>query len=132
MEQIFHFHLLSEKYSQHQLEIYPAFKAFKRTFDQVQHEGLWDTMYLFGFGDKLITLICQLYKQTSSAVMFQGAVGGWFCLTVGVHQGCLLSSILFNIFLEWIMGETLDSASSIISIGGRNISNLRYADDTDM
>ena len=57
--------------------------------------------------------------------MFQGAVGDWF------YQGFLLSPTLFNIFLELIMGEALDSASNTVSIDGRNISNLRYADDID-
>ena len=89
-------------------------------------------MYLFGFDDKLITLICQLYKQASSTVMFQCAMGDLFCPTVRVHQGCLLSPTLFNIFLEWIMGEVLDSASSTQIIGGRNISNFRYADYADI
>ena len=81
------------------------------------------------FDEKLITLICQLYKQASSTVMFQGAVGDWFHPTVRVCQGCLLSPTLFSIILEWIMGEVLDSASSMVSIGSRSISNLRYAED---
>ena len=89
-------------------------------------------MYLFGFDDMLITFICQLYKQARIVVMFQGAVDDWFCLTVRVCQDCLLSSTLFNIFLEWIMGEALDNASSMVSISSRNISNLRYADDINI
>ena len=69
---------------------------------------------LFGFDDML------------------SAVGDWFHPTVRVHQGCLLSPTLFNIFLEWIMEEVLDSASSTVGIGGINISNLRYADDINI
>ena len=89
-------------------------------------------MYLFAFDEKLITLICQLCKQASSTLMFQGAVGDWFHPRVRVCQGCLLSLTLFSIFLEWIMGEALGSASNTVSIGSRNISNLRYADDIDI
>ena len=125
-EQIYNICVLSEKYSQHQLEIYHAFIDFKQAFGQVWHEGLLDTMYLFGFDDKLITLICQLYKQTNSTLMFKGAVGDWFHPTVRVHQGCILAPTLFNIFLE------LDTASNMVSFGGRNISNFRYADDIDI
>ena len=119
------------KYSQHKhnLEICHAFIDIKKAFDWVWHEGLWDTMYLFGFDDKLITLMCQLYKQASSMVMFQGAVSDWLHPKVGVCQGCLLSPTLFNSFIEWIMGEVLDSASNTVSIGSRNISNVRYAND---
>ena len=63
---------------------------------------------------------------------FKGAVGDWFCPTVRVCQGCPLSPTLFNIFLEYIMEEVLDSASSMVCIGSRNIQNLRYADDIDI
>ena len=86
---------------------------------------------MFGLYEKVITLICQLYKQGSNTVVFQGTVGDWFCPTVRVHQDCLLSPTLFSIFLEWILGEVLDSASSMVSIGSRNISDLRY-DDIDI
>ena len=51
--------------------------------------------------------------------------------TVGVRQGCLLSSTLFNIFLEWIVSDALEEHDGKVSIGGRNITNLRFADDID-
>ena len=52
-------------------------------------------------------------------------MGEWYRTTVGIGQGCLLSPTLFNIFLEWIMFDTL------VSTGDRNITNLRFANDTD-
>ena len=60
-----------------------------------------------------------------------GSVWEWFGAAVGVGQGCLLSTTLFNIFLERIMSDTLEEHDGKVSIGGRNITNLRFADDID-
>ena len=57
----------------------------------------------------------------------------WFQIGKGVHQGCILSSCLFNLYAEYIMRNTgLEEAQAGIKIGGRNINNLRYADDTTL
>ena len=60
-----------------------------------------------------------------------GSIGEWFRTTVGVRQGCLLSLTLFNIFLERIMSDALEEHDGKVSIVGRNITNLRFADDID-
>ena len=60
-----------------------------------------------------------------------GSIGEWFRITVGVRQRCLLSPTLFNIFLERIMSDALEEHDGTVSIGGRNITNLRFADDID-
>ena len=71
-----------------------------------------------------------LYDKAQSAVLFNGIPGEWFRTTVGVGQGCLLSPTLFNIFLERIMCEALGDHEGSVSIGGRLITNFRFADDT--
>ena len=70
-----------------------------------------------------------LYDNAHSAVLFNGSTGEWFRTTVGVRQGCLLSPTLFNIFLQRIMCEALDDHEGSVSIGGRLITNFRFADD---
>uniref|UniRef100_A0A673J0D1 Reverse transcriptase domain-containing protein n=1 Tax=Sinocyclocheilus rhinocerous TaxID=307959 RepID=A0A673J0D1_9TELE len=65
------------------------------------------------------------------AVVTLGSMGQWFRTTVSVRQGCLRSPILFNIYLERIMKESLENHGGTVSIGGRNITNLRFADDID-
>ena len=79
-------------------------------------------------------LVCtseQLYDKATSAVQMNGSIGEWFRTTVGVRQGCLLSPTLFNIFLERIMSDALEEHDGKVSTGGRNITNLQFADDTD-
>ena len=66
-----------------------------------------------------------------SAVKINGSIGEWIRTTVGVRQGCPLSPTLFNIFLERIMSDALEEHDGKVSIGGRNITNLRFADDID-
>ena len=64
-------------------------------------------------------------------MLFNSIQGQMFKTTIGVRQGCLLSPVLFNLFLEEIMAGIQDEHISTISIGGRNLSNLRFADDID-
>ena len=79
----------------------------------------------------LLRTIAQLYDNATSAVQMNRSIGEWFRTTVGVRQGCLLSSTNFNFFLERIMFESLKEHDGKVSIGGRNITNLRFADDID-
>ena len=79
----------------------------------------------------LVRTIEQLYDKATSAVQMNGSIGEWFRTTVGVRQGCLLSPTLFNICLERIISDALEEHDGKVSIGGRNITNLRFADDID-
>ena len=88
-------------------------------------------MRLYNINTNLINAIQNLYDKVTSALCFNGSTGDWFRTTVGVRQGCLLSPTLFNIFLERIMADSLEDHKSTVSIGGRAISNLRFADDID-
>ncbi|KAK3862577.1 hypothetical protein Pcinc_031574 [Petrolisthes cinctipes] len=92
---------------------------------------MWATMKKFNMGKKLTHTIQQLYANMSSAVFAQGSIGEWFHTSVGVRQGCLLSPTLFNIFLERIMSNALEDHVGTVNIGGRTITNLRFADDID-
>ena len=77
----------------------------------------------------IIRAIENLYDKARSAVLFNGSTGEWFRTTVGVRPECLLSPTFFNIFLERIMYEALDDHKGSISIGGRLITNFRFAND---
>ena len=88
-------------------------------------------MRLYNINANLIQVIENLYNKATSAVYLNGDIGDWFRTTVGVRQGCLLSPTLFSIFLERIMTEALEDHQGTVSIGGRTITNLRFADDID-
>ena len=127
-EQLFNLRILCEKYLQHQQNLYHVYIDFKKAFDRVWHEALWAAMRKYNI-NAIIRAIENLYDKAKSAVLFNGSTGEWFRTTVGVRQGCLLSPILFNTFLDRIMCEALDDHEGSVSIGGRFITNFRFADD---
>ena len=131
-EQIFNIRVLVEKHLHHQRDLFHNFIDFKKAFDRVWHDGLWQVMRNFNFDTHLIEIIQALYQDATSAVLLNNNRGDFFKTTVGVRQGCLLSPVLFNIYLENIMQETLFDFHTSITIGGRPICNLRFADDIDL
>ena len=131
VEQIFNLRVLCEKSLEHQQSLYHVFIDFKKAFDRVWHQALIATMKKYNISSSLISLIENLYSEATSAVFLNGEIGDWFRTSVGVRQGCLLSPTLFNIFLERIMTDALSDHTSSVTIGGRPISNLRFADDID-
>ena len=81
--------------------------------------------------DNLTCLLRNLCAGQEATVRTGHGTTDWFQIRKGVHQGCILSPCLFNLYTEYIMRNTgLDEAQAGIKIAGRNISNLRYADDT--
>ena len=87
-------------------------------------------MKKYNISTNLIQVIKNLYNMATSAILFNSSIGDWFRTTVGVRQGNLLPPTLFNIFLERIMTDALDHEGTV-SIAGRTITNLRFADDID-
>ena len=89
-------------------------------------------MSSFGIGSDIIQCIKSLYISSKSSVLLNNNIGTKFNTTVGVRQGCLLSPVLFNIFLEKIMLDSVINQPSSISIGGRKFNNPIFADDIDL
>ena len=83
--------------------------------------------------DYLICLVRNLYAGQEATVRTGHGTTDWLQIGKGVHQGCTLSPCLFNLYAEYIMRKAgLDEAQAGIKIAGRNINNLRYADDTTL
>ena len=86
-----------------------------------------------GIPDHLTCLLRNLGAGQESTVRTGHGTTDWFQIGKGVHQGCILSPCLCNLYAEYVMGNTgLEEAQAGIKIAGRNINNLRYADDTLM
>ena len=86
-----------------------------------------------GIPDRLTCLLRNLYAVQEATVRTRHETMDWFQIGKGVCQGCILSPCLFNLHAEYIMQNArLDEAQAGIKIAGRNINNLRYADDTTL
>ena len=84
-----------------------------------------------GIPDHLTCLLRNLYTGQEATVRTEHGMTDWFQIGKGVHQDCTLSPCLFNLYADYIMRNAgLEEAQAGIKIAGRNINNLRYADDT--
>ena len=82
--------------------------------------------------DHLACLLRNLYAGQEAAITTRQGTADWFQIGEGVHQGCILLPCLFNLYAEYIMrNAVLEEAQAGIKIAGRNISNLRYADENE-
>ena len=93
----------------------------------------WKILREMGIPDHLICLLRNLYAGQEATVRTGHGTTDWFPIGKGVHQGYELSPCLFNFYAEYIMRNTgLEEAQAGIKIAGRNINNLRYADDNTL
>ena len=100
----------------------------------VDHNKLWKILQEIGLPDHLTCLVRNLYAGQEATVRTEHGTTDWFQIGKGLCQGCcILSPCLFNLYAEYIMWNAgLDEAEAGIKIAGRNINNLRYADDTTL
>ena len=99
----------------------------------VDHNKLWKILKAMGIPDNLPCLLRNQYAGQEATVRTGHGTTDWFQMRKEVRQGCILSPCLFNLDTEYIMGNTgLDEAQAGIKSAGRNINNLRYADDSTL
>ena len=106
---------------------------YNKVFDYVDHNKLWKILEEIGIPDHLTCLLRNLYVGQEATVKTGHRTTDWFQIGKRVHQGCILSPCLFNLYAEYITRNAgLDEAQAVIKIVGRNINNHRYADDTTL
>ena len=116
-----------------QKNIYFCFIDYAKAFDCVDHNKLWKILKEMGTSDHLTYLLRNLYAGQEATVRTGHGTTDWFQIGRGVRQCCILLPCLFNLYAEYItQNVALDEAQAGIKIAGRNINNLRYADDTTL
>ena len=132
-DQIANTHWVIEKAREFQKDIYFCFIDYAKAFDCVDHHKLRKLLKEMRIPDHLTCLLRNLYAGQEATVRTGHGTKDWFQIGKGVRQGCILSPCLFNLYAEYIMRNTgLDEAQAGIKTAGRNINNLRYADDTTL
>ena len=131
-DQIANISWIMEKAREFQKNIYFCFIDYAKAFDCVDHNKLENSEEM-GIPDHLTCLLRNLYADQETTVRTGHGTTDWLQIGKGVCQGCILSPCLFNFYAEYIMRNAgLDEAQAGIKIAGRNINNLRYADDTTL
>ena len=126
-----HWIIVKAREFQKKKHIYFCFVDYAKAFDCVVHNKLWKILKGMGISAHLTCLLRNLYASQEATVRTGHGTTDWFQIEKGVRQGCILSPCLFNFYVAYIMQNArLDESQAGIKMSGRNISNLRYADDT--
>ena len=127
-DQIAYMHWIIEKAREFWKNIYFCFNDYTKAFDCVDHNKFWKILKEMGIPGHLTCLLRNLYAGHEATVRSGHGTMNWLQIGKGVCQGWILSPCSFNLYSEYIMRNAgLDEAQA-----GRNINNLRYADDTTL
>ena len=119
--------------AQFQKNIYFCFIDYAKAFDCVDHNKQWTILQEVEISDHFTCLLRNLYAGQEATIRTGHGTTDWFQIGKGVRQDCILSPCLFNFYAQYIMRNArLDETQAGIKIAGRNINNLRYADDTTL
>ena len=111
-----------EKARKLQKNIYFCFIDYAKAFDCVDHNKLWKILKEMGISDHLTCLLRNLYADQEARVRTGHKPTDWLQIGKGVHQGCILSPYVFNLYAEYIRRNAgLDEAQAGIKIAGRNV-----------
>ena len=124
-DQIANIHWIIEKEQEFKKNIYFCFIDYAKAFDCVDHNKLWKILKEMGIPDHQPRLLRNLYVGQEATVRTTHGPTDWFPIGKGVHQGCILSPCLFNLYAEYSMrNAVLEEVQAGIKIAGRNINNL--------
>ena len=121
-----------KKAREFQKNIYYCLIDYTKAFDCVDNNKLWKVLKEMGIPDHLTCLLRNLYAGQEAIIRTGHGTADWFQIGKGVRQGCILSLCLFNLCAKYMRNAGLDEAQAGIKISGKNINNLRYADNTTL
>ena len=123
----------SSKKQEFQKNICICFADYPKAFNCVDHSKKWKILKKMGIPDHLTCFLRNLFADQEATGRNGHGTTYWLQIGKGVCQGCILSPCLFNLYAEYIMRNAgLEEAQAGVKIAGRNINNLRYADDTTL
>ena len=133
-DRIANIHWIIEKVREFQKNIYFCFIDYVKAFDCVDHITInWKILREIGIPDHLTCFLRNILAGQEATVRTGHGTANWFQIGKGVRQGCILSPCLFNLYAEYIMRNAgLEETQAGVKIAGRNINNLRYADDNTL
>lgn len=129
-EALFSIQVLFQRCRDVNCEIYACFIDYQKAFDRVKHQKMVEILKGIGLDDKDLRIIVNLYWNQSASVRLDRENTEEVDILRGVRQGCILSPLIFNIYSEHIFKEALDDVEAGVSLNGKWINNIRYADDT--
>ena len=108
----------------------------EKAYDTIDRHGMWQMLRVYGVGKKLLKAVQSFYVDSRTCVRVGNDVSEWFTVNVGLRQGCVMSSWLFNVYMDGVVQEVnvrvLGKGLELLSAnGGRfEINQLLFADDT--
>ncbi|GFR76350.1 retrovirus-related Pol polyprotein LINE-1 [Elysia marginata] len=125
---IFTLSMLMERAVELQRDVYVCFIDYSKAFDKVKHSELFGILDQLNIDGKDLRILRNLYWEQVAAIRIDGEYTNFTEIKRGVRQGCVLSPDMFNLYSEVILRNITDMED--VKVGGRNITNLRYADDS--
>ena len=132
VDQIFTIRQLSEKVLEKNKQMVIACIDLEKAYDKVCRVRLWQVLERYGIQGGLMTAIRSMYLGSQACVRASGKMSGWFPITQGVRQGCVMSPWLFNVFMDGIIREVKENLQGGVQLTTTNVQMLLFADDVVM
>ena len=120
-----------QKAKERGIKCHYCFVDFKSAFDTIWTKALWKMMRSIGVNKKIVSIVEKMYDKTICAAVTDGLLTEWFSVCVGVRQGCLISPILFNLFLDLGM-DKIKCLQDRVKLDGDLNFDASFADDTTL
>ena len=111
MDQVFILKMVMERSREFNQPLHLCFIDLKKAYDSVNRTALWRVCRAYGLSQKIVRMLQLLYEDTSAQVRIEEDVSDSFIMETGVKQGCILSPILFNIYIDYIMKQVVQQAN---------------------
>ena len=133
MDKVFAVRQVCEKYLTNVKDVFWTFVNLERAYDTIDRHGMWQILRVYGVGGKLLKAVQRFYVDSRVCVLVGNDVSEWFTVNVGLRQGCVMSSWLFNVYMDGMVrevnGRVLRKGLELLSVnGGRfEINQLLFA-----